>query len=563
MSNTIHNQCGLRLINVDPSTGCTLTRATITGMTPEMFESTDTDEVRMDQIIARAREARFAGVTENTLEDLLMSRMENVRARLNKVSENPSESIILPYIYRRQERAINSNYFLVEAGAAAAGAGANGIPASAWTLTLKQSNSPWSTALLELHRYFLVGTYVYIEWFNSTTKAAYSTTGKVVSSVDASTDGVTKAAVTIEPNVAADTWAGYDSSAKLPYQPQTGALLPLANSVSDYESWCNNHVAENPNKLLVYWLQTSRETHEYNDEYLAALNSSLTSGYWKTFKQLPLARQKAIMHQKHVREMLNSAFYGQVINDKQTADTYRQLPQVVDPLNPNCTLEYKSNALGLMTQLSDCTRMWDSASGNAQNALNLDVVAAYAYELKRHREARGGSVDTIDLMTDRWTAGSILQAFSSYYHDKYDITTSREYRSGEALKFENQVLANYHIYQLPPDKGGMNIAVFHNPFFDDRLQAFAASVSSAAPSGELANRGRAIWAIDWTDVRLGIAGTKSVQRKTNEADNLYNCIIKPNIRHYMLTSTQWTVEIEDPNRHFVFRNFTAAAPTLT
>ena len=82
-------------------------------------------------------------------------------------------------------------------------------------------------------------------------------------------------------------------------------------------------------------------------------------------------------------------------------------------------------------------------------------------------------------------------------------------------------------------------------------------------TGELANRGRAIWAIDWTDVRLGIASTKSVQRKTNEADDLYNCIIKANIRHYMLTSTQWTVEIEDPNRHFVFRNFTAAAPTLT
>ena len=553
------NNCDGRIIAVDPSTGCTLTRATIRGMTPQDFEDQGVKEVGMDKIITRAKEARVAGVTEHTLETLLTSRMAPIKKSLQQANIGGNESVILPYIYRRQRRNINSNYFIVDAGVAAPTAGSNGIPASAWDITVKKSNSPFSTSLPNLERYFLPGKYVYVMWYDSTTKVARSTQLKVITVANADAGGVFKAKITAEPNVNATTWAGYSAGQKAPYQPDRGILINLANSVSDFESWCYNDVAENTNKLLTFWLQTSRETHQYNDEYLKALNAALVSGYFKDFRQLPLAEQKRLQHMKYRRDWYNSVFYGQRINDKQAVETYRDLPQVIDPTNPNCTLEYKSNALGFMTQLEDCARVLDYTG----NPLNLDSLAQTGYELMRSRQADGTSVDTIDVMTDRFTAGQVLQIMTTFYKAKYGIETHRYYQVGQELKHENVVMLKYNIYQLPPDLGGFNLAVFTDPYFDDMLTAFTASVDGAAPTGDQANRGRNIWGIDWSDLEVGIAGSSSVQRQTNVADNLYNCIIKPNVSHYMLNSTMWTAILQDPARHHISRNFSDAAPILT
>jgi len=550
------SNCDGRVILADPSTGCTLTRATIKGMTPADFEAQDVKEVGMDRLITRAKEARVAGVIESTLETLLMSRMAPIKNALTKQSISGSDSVILPYIYMRQKRNINSNYFLVETGAANPSAGSNGIPASAWDITLKKHASPYATSLPTLERYFLPGKYIVVEWFKSDTKVAYSTQLKVISAVNADAGGVFKAKVTVEPNVSAATWAGFDATAKGPYQPATGLAYNLANSVSDYESWCYNDVAENTNKLLTFWLQTSRETHQYNDEYLKALNAALTSGYFKDFRQLPLAEQKRLQHKKFLRDWINSVFYGQRIDDNQTVEGYRSLPQVKDPANPNCTLEYKANALGFQQQLTDCTRVGDSAGAQ----LNLDVVAADGYDLKRAREADGTSIDTIDWMTDRWTAGNILELMQAYYKAKYGIDTTRYYQPNQALVHEKEVLMPYNIYQLPPDLGGYNMAVFHDSYFDDKLTAFVASSGGAAPAGDLGNRGRVLWGVDWSDFLLGIVASSSVQRQTNTADNLYNCIIKPNISHYMLNSVMWTSILQDPARHLIRHNF-GSAPT--
>lgn len=556
------NCSNLRVINVDASSGCSLTRASIRGMTPADFEAQDVKEVGMDKVIARAQEARMAGVVENTLEDLLFSRFANIKGALQKAQIGQSESVILPYIYRRQKRNINSNYFLVESGAANPGAGSNGLPASSWDLTVKQNNSPFSSNLVGLDKYFLTGKTVIVEWFDSTTKVSYTTQGKVVAVADASSGGVNKAKVTIEPNVTAGTWAGYNSTQKAPYQPTTGILIIAANSISDYESWCQNEVAENTNKLLAFWLQTSRETHEYSDEYLKALNAALTSNYWKSFRQLPLAEQKRVQHMKYMRSLINSIFYGRRINEKQGVETYTQLPQVVDPLNPSCVLEYKANALGFMTQLEDCNRVWDSASGNAYNPINLETIAQYAYEVKRAREASGGTIDTIDLMTDRWTAGGIHEVLNKYYKDRYGTVQNINYQPNQALKFEERVMLRYNLFQLPEDLGGINLAVFSHEFFDDRLSAFGAPSGISPATTDLANRGRALWMIDWSDIQWGVAATASVNRQTNVADDLYNCVIKPNIHHYMLNSMTWTGIMEDPNRHWIFRNFNSSRPYL-
>jgi hypothetical protein len=69
--------------------------------------------------------------------------------------------------------------------------------------------------------------------------------------------------------------------------------------------------------------------------------------------------------------------------------------------------------------------------------------------------------------------------------------------------------------------------------------------------------------IDWSDVALNLLGTKSVKRQTNVADDQYNCVIQPNVKHYVLNSKKFEVRIGDPNRHAIIENITEACPTIT
>lgn len=544
------NNCNPRLINVSASTGCTLTRANIVAMTPNTFEGQGFTEVYMDRVITQAREARLVGVVENTLEMLLMSRITNVKDALIKQPVGGNESVIAPFIYRRQRRNINSNYWLLTAGAATPGAGQGGLPPGAWDITVSNTASPFATALVQLEQYFLPGKRVLIEYINTTTKVAYSVQMDIITAVNADTGGVSYAKITLAPNYTVVGWGALTAAQQAVFQPTAGVAIVLANTVSDYESWCYQDNAENSMKLLTYWLQTTRETHEYSDEYLAALTASLTSGYFKDFRELPLAKQKQIQHAKYTRDWMNSVFYGQQISELQDVNAYTGLPTVVDPLNPSCVLEYKANALGFKTQLQNCTRYLD----NQGAALSLDLLFQTGYLMKRNREADGSSVDTIDFMTDRFTAGLILQLMTSFYKAKYGVNIERFYKPNEKLTFEGQTYLQYNVYELPSDVGGYNLAVFTHPYFDDKLASFGAAQ---------ANRGRTMWGIDWTDVAIGIAATNSANRQTNIADNLYNCVIKPNVHHYQLNSTTWTAIIEDPQRHYILDNFGPGCPTVT
>lgn len=539
------NNCNPRVITVDASTGCTLTRASIRGMTPQDFEDQGPNEVGMDRIIQRAREARATGVVENTLETLLMSNLRSIKKAVKK-APIVNESVILPYIYMRQKRNINSNYWVVVGGNQTQGAGSNGLHPGAWDLTISNNPSPFASPLQNLERYFLPGKKLLVETMDTVTGVSHSLQYDIIRSVNAGSNAI----VTVKPNISPAGWGALSPTEKAVYQPTDGNVIVLANDVSDYESWGYQDPAENTNKLLTFWLQTSREVHEYTDEYLKALNAALTSGYFKDFRQLPLAEQKRIQHMKYVRDWLNSVFYGREINEFQTPETYQQLPTVKDPNDPNCTLEYKANALGAKTQLEKCGRVYDHQG----NALNLDLLAEVGYQLKRAREASGGSVDTIDIMTDRFTAGSIMSIMTKFYKAKYGVEISRHFQANQALTFENQVMLNYNIYQLPPELGGYNLAVFTHPYFDDKL---------AASSSNIRSRARTIWAIDWSDFTIGIAETNSKQRQTNEADELYQYRMKANVKHVMMNSIKWTTILEDPNRHYVIDNFSDECPKLT
>lgn len=556
---SVWSQCSPRVISVSESCGCTLTRASITGITPAAFEALGTQEIDFHRLIGQAAEAKMIGVPERPLRDLLMSNIKNIKGALGKEPVQ-NQSVILPYIYRTQKTNVNSNYFSIESGVAPTDAGIGSVPAHAWNLKVNTGPSPFKSPLQNLEKYFLPGQTIFVLTLEDPTgtKIARTLQYQIIRAVNADSGGVSKATVTVVPNYTAGGFSALTSGEKAVYHPTTigGTVLVGANSVSDYESWCNNEPAENNRKLLTYFIQTSRETLCYNDEYLKALNAAYTSEYFKKFRELPLAEQNRLQRAQSERKWLNSVFYGQRINELQAPETYTSLPQVTDIEDPSCVYEYKANALGVRTQLGDCSRITDSQGA----ALDLDFVFEMLYNLKRNREITGGSIQTIDAMTDRLTADTIRQLMSGYYKAKYGVDTTRYYTVGQQLKFDNQVLFNYDLYQVP--EVGIELAVFNDAYFNDHLAAFTDGTSGTT---DVKSRGRKLWLLDWSDISIGIAGTNSVKRNYPDptTNALYKCVITPNVKHYELRSTKWTVMVEDPNRHAIVENFSDACPTLT
>lgn len=516
-------------------------------MTPTAFEALGALEVDAHRIIAQEKELRVTGVPQKALKELLLSRMVG----LNKTNVGTnSQSIIAPFHLRHQRHNVNSNYWIVTGGQATAGAGVGSVHAGSWDLFIQNESGLFASPLVDLQKYFLPGKYLIVMAKNLTTGVGYSLQYKIISAINADFGATERAQVTVVPSYTAAGWAGLSGAEQAILHPTSGVAINLANSVSNFEDYCYQYPAENTRKLRAFWRQTIRNTWCYNDAYVQALNAPNTSEYWKKFKNLPLADQRRRQGMQEERDLYNTIFYGQPIDEKQTPDTYTQLPTVEDPLSEDCVLEYKANTEGILYQLSQCGKVID-----AQGApLDVDLIRELGYQIKRHREIDSGSVTRLDVFVDRFTFGLIRQVMIPYYKDKYGADTTRFYTPNQKLSFQNQVLWDYDIFEFPED--GFELAVFRDTYFDDLLSATPDQIKSI---------GRQFWMIDWSDIQVGMGETRSVTRNhpdpaTNE---LFKCRIQANITHYQLHSQVIEVMVQDPNRHLVIKNFSEACPTIT
>lgn len=545
------NNCDPRLILVDEANGSTLTRASIRAFTREDFEDQAMKEVGMDRIIAQTKEARMAGVKEKGLRDLLLSR----HAPLKIGKGAPQGSIIAPYRLVPRRNIVNANYFQIEAGVATPGAGAGGIPKSAWDITVNVGTSPWvkspSSALKNLEKFFLPGGYISIEYVDAN-KVARALVCRIVDATNADVGNVAKAVVTIEPNKTSsgdgNWWDAAAAGDKAIFQPTAGTVSLMHNSTSDYESQEFQLPAVNDLTLIDYWQQTLRWSFSYNEEYVKALESPLTSEFFKQFRSLPLAQQRKQQEQWLEAMEFNTFFFGDVINENQTVEGYQKLPLVTDPADPTYPIEFKSNTLGLRTQYGLCGRVGDKQG----NPLDIDAIREICYTLKRYREGTSGTIDTIDSMTNRYDKARIRDIMIRFYKAKYNAELTMFAQLGQKLQFNGATVFEFDIYDLPDE--GVKWAVFTDTFFDDKLAQFAPDQK---------NRGRGIWLSDWSDVQVNVMKTNSAKRTTNIADKIYRYVVTPNIYQTQLNSKTIEVQVGDANRGLIIENYSDACPKCT
>lgn len=560
-----------RIIKVDSSTGCTLTKAHVKGLTPGEFEALGNKEVDLARVIASAAEAKTLGVEERGLATLLTSSVQNIKPLINK--QNIAEqSIILPYVQRRQRSVINANYFAIEAGIAAISGDAYDASFSNqsgdYKVTVNLGGSDWVTPLQNIERYFLPGGYVIVNHWTAA-GAVQESQFMIVGAANADAGSIAKATVVLRPSgkdiPASAAFSTLPAGVQAKWQPTTGILQTIANNVNDYESWCRNQPTDLSVRLLVNWLQTTRESREVNDSYKKTLESIMSgkvNPYLSTMVYQPLAEQNKIASKISQDQWTRSVWYNQAINDAQKPETYMNLPAVTDPEDTNCTLEYKANALGIKSLLREGNRIKD----NGGNALDLDSLFSDLYFLKRNREQDGDTISTIDVMTDRLTAVKIFEAFNSYYKLRYGWETQRNANINQTIEHNGIILFNYNVYDIPDV--GVQLAVFHDPMFDDFLNVSAGKkyllngtrsgddVFSGDDAGFSQATSRMLWLVDWSDVKIGIAGTNSITRTQPhpEVDRLYSCRMDSVKRTFNLRSTKWTTMLDRPHRHLIIEN---------
>lgn len=564
----------VRLVTIPDSCGCTLTAATITGLTPARLEALSNTEIALARVISEAVEARTIGVVPRPLNELLTSRIKEVGKEEIQQKKVARQSIILPFTYRRRRTNVSSEYFSIVAGAAESNAGSTvgGVvyPAASWKITVNAGPSKWASSLQNLERYFLPGQYVFVENLDSTGAAghrtSYMTAYKVIKSVAGATggDGRPTAVITIAASYTDAAFTALSSDAKAILRPTFGVVQIGTNNVADQESWCYNEVAEKNQSLLVDWHQTSRYTQCHNDEYDRILSKILAGDvneYLKEFQWLPLAEQNRKQRLQFENKWMRSVFYGQAINEKQTPETYDQLPQIVDP-DDGCVYEYKANALGIRTLLAQESQVFDMGGG----ALDLDLIFQIAYDVKRNREIDGETVTVVDFLTDKDTGHLIDIVLTKYLKDLYGYNVTKFFEKGDVKDDSGFVRFSYNKYDIPGQ--GLQIAIFVDNFFTDRVTQFGDGTGGAQGSVDFKSRGRSIWAIDWTDFDIGIVGTNQAKREYRgetfaNVNPLFGCVITPNTKHYELRSNTWTVRLGDAKRHAVIENFTLDCPSLT
>lgn len=551
--------CTPRLGKVSSACGCTLTALSIRGLTPAEIENLSNKEIDLARVVLQGAEAKALGVKENSLAMLLRSAVANIKPKLGnqKIDE---QSIVLPYFQRTQRSLINANYFTIEAAVATPGAGVGGVHPGSVDLTINLGTGWLKSDIPNIERYFLPGNHIYVmTWDDTTAKNALTLDMTVTGSVNADAGAVAKATVTVVPNLTAAGYTALTAAQKLQLKPTFGVVQVGANSISPRESWCYNQPTNISRKIIVNWVQNIRFSRCVDGEYKRMLDKIMkgeVNEFQRGFAWNNLAEQNKQMQMLEDDALLKTAFFGDKINEKQTIETYDQLPTVADPYNPSCPLEYKANALGFFSQLRDCNRILDMNGGR----LDFDSLFTQLYYLKRYREGDGDKVQVIDCMTDRWTADLIYQLMNSYYKVKYGADTIRFAKIGETVTHENQVLFNYNKYDLPDI--GVQLAVFHDPFFDDMISAFPATVGAGV---DFKSRARTLWFLDFSDIKLGVGKTMSVTRKSPdpETNALYQCVMVANQTETNLRSQQISPMIDRPQRHLIIHNFSNAVPKLT
>ena len=523
----------------------TLTKCSIVTATPTILAQIFTDGSGnfrdMSSLLATQLELKMCGSRVNGLYDLLMANAKPMGKLINKQAVRGGYDEIQPFVLASQKSIINAEYWEV--------VNSIGTTTTATFFVINRNN-------IELDpQWFVVGNYVYIASRTAGGSSA-RTAWEITQCVATTNSGLNVLAITCTGRSSA-SYNAINQTAL----PTRGVLVRGTNNINDFEQWCHNRPALNPNKRVPFWIQTSRFTlcsDQLYEETFARLVKN--NEYFRIFGDVPLAERNRQLGEIAQREWLNSFFWNPRLNSNQTLELYRSLPQISTyasgdlylPGSEGRCVGFRANAVGVYEQLQECGRVFD-AQGQTLNLLELfDQI----YQLVRVRDQMGSSMDThsIDILTDSTTAYQIELAFIAYYKNQYGSNTIKvNVTPGEM----GELGLKWNSYRLLWPQG-VTLNVITHFYFDD--------LAAAATTAGMEGSGKFLWILDWPNIYPGIIGSNRKQFTSGaladlaRIDESFACVMERPTSTVTLNSTTWTAVCDCPQSSMIIENFSSLTP---
>ena len=601
------NRCSIPISNSYDSCG-TITRANIAYATPEgllgIFKGTDslggssvTQYRDMQSLMTTNLELKACGTKTYGLYDWLMSSARPVGALVNQKKIQGTDSIMEPFVLAAQKSIINSDFWAVTHGFTnanytthASTTGVDGRPVDKTSTTYGAV-----TQILRLRSrdsldpntaWFVPGATLHV--FSRKNTGVASRTQYIIAA--AANEIPASGAVATFTDVALVNVSNGDTSS------DTNSFIGIAtigaNNVSDYESWCNNRPALNPNKVVPFWIQTSRYTlcvDEFYKEWFAKMTSN--NPYFAKFGDVTLAERNRQLGSMWQREWMNSFFWGKRFSANQSLANWTSLPTQYAHYSSNLTgpvsgydsntstnttqVGRKANAIGVYEQLASCGRVKDLKG----QRLNLAELFNELYLLYRARSSGGRPADSMDVYTDSRTAANIQVAMVKYYDVNTQGKTGGTMRMNWDVKDGKIDKLGFRVrsYELLYPQG-VTLNVITDNYFDDFLSAVKAEevavLGSDHESGQgidrkIGDSGRFLM---FLDLGGGIyPGIVNSNRKVHtvgalqdlaKIDDGYSCVMNTPTKEITLNSVTWTAIVECPDDNLIVENFDDDVPDV-
>lgn len=570
MATPFSTQCGVAISNNYDTIG-SITRATFSTLSPEQWKALFTDGTlwhEMNAYLRHSFEMRACGIKRNSFYDLLMSSARGIGHLLRKESMDRGPSQIRPFVLARQMSVVNNDFWAITNGFAVGsytpsvsgpitdvtGDLATGYAVASGARVIRVIAGYGTSYSLPLHeRYFLPGHYVYVMGTGDTGEAQLGQWQILDSAIAGDASYVD---ILVNPLNAIDT-AYADAG------PTNGLLIVGGNNVNDYESWCRNNLNVNPVKYVPFWFKTSRLVRRTSSFYLETLGRlSDDNAYFKAFGDIPMAERNRQDEERDQKYFVNDFLFGRAINDKQTLDTWGQLPQItsftggsIDPDTGGDLISYRANPIGVYDQLKACSRWRDLLGQPYEISTFLETEI---YNIVRARKSRGRPATSIDVYTDSTTADEFLTAYVAYATAKITgIQVNLNIKEGETMGFNWQ---SYKCFK----PAGVVVNIIVVDAFDDLINSY-----NQLPT-PLPSRGRFLLVLDigtGGGVYVGMIDSNRRVWNTGDISNLakldatWACVMENPTVRTAATSKTFSVIVECPFDQLWVENFSSITHT--
>ena len=579
------SRCSTAISNNYDSCG-TITRSNIAYATPNgllsIFKSSD-DYRDMQSLMTTNMELKACGTKTYGLYDWLMSSARPVGALVNQKKIQGTDSILEPFILASQKSIINDDFWAIVQSYQTTFYGNNNATNGNATYPLSDAQLVGATRILRLHNrysldpnasWFVPGGTIHTFGRSSSGAATRSQFEIIAAAVDG-------AANPVFTDVAVKAVSNGDSTSDGTIE--AGVAVIGANNVSDYESWCNNRPALNPNRVVPFWTQTSRYTlcvDEFYKEWFAKLSAN--NPYFSKFGDVTIAERNRQLGAMWQKEWMNSFFWGKRISTNQSLANWTSLDAQyahhssslggVTTSATSHVVSRKANAIGVYEQLQACGRVRDLKG----QRLNLAELFNELYTLYRTRSNSGRPSDSIDVYTDSKTAASIQTAMVKYYgaatvtaNSNSAITFDYQVKDGAINKLGFRVRSYELLYPQ-----GVTLNVITDHFFDDFVSAMKAEALTTSSTYNndgstrvIGDSGRFLMFLDLGGgVYPGIVDSNRKVHSIGALEDLakvdsgYGCVMRSPTKEVTLNSVTWTAVVECPDDNLIVENFDDAEP---